>query len=58
MAKSRAPTAMWCHPSDHLTLWVTIMGVRLAHSLPIDRLKGVVAILLLVVGTRMLIGIR
>ncbi|BBO90868.1 sulfite exporter TauE/SafE family protein [Desulfosarcina ovata] len=33
------------------------LGVRLAHSLPVDRLKRVFAILLLVVGTRMLIGI-
>ena len=33
------------------------LGVRLAHSLPVDRLKRVFAILLLVMGTRMLIGI-
>ena len=33
------------------------LGVRLAHSLPVDQLKRVFAILLLVVGTRMLIGI-
>ncbi len=33
------------------------IGVRLAHSLPVDRLKRVFAILLLVVGTRMLVGI-
>lgn len=33
------------------------LGVRLAHSLPVDRLKRVFAVLLLVVGTRMLIGI-
>ena len=33
------------------------LGVRLAHSLPVDRLKRVFAILLLVVGTRMLIGV-
>jgi uncharacterized protein len=33
------------------------LGVRLAHSLPVDRLKRVFAILLLVVATRMLIGI-
>ncbi|WP_319406948.1 sulfite exporter TauE/SafE family protein [uncultured Desulfosarcina sp.] len=33
------------------------LGVRLAHSLPVDRLKRVFALLLLVVGTRMLIGI-
>jgi uncharacterized membrane protein YfcA len=33
------------------------LGVRLAHSLPVDRLKRVFAILLLVVSTRMLIGI-
>ncbi|MHC1741832.1 MAG: sulfite exporter TauE/SafE family protein [Syntrophobacteraceae bacterium] len=30
------------------------LGVRLAHSLPVDRLKRVFAVLLLVVGTRML----
>jgi uncharacterized membrane protein YfcA len=33
------------------------LGVRLAHSLPVDRLKRVFALLLLVVGTRMLVGI-
>ena len=33
------------------------LGVRLAHSLPVDRLKRVFAVLLLVVGTRMLISI-
>lgn len=33
------------------------LGVRLAHSLPVDRLKRVFAILLLVVGTRMLFSI-
>jgi uncharacterized membrane protein YfcA len=33
------------------------LGVRLAHSLPVDRLKRVFAFLLLVVATRMLIGI-
>ena len=33
------------------------LGVRLAHSLPVDRLKRVFAVLLLVVGTRMLIRI-
>ena len=33
------------------------LGVRLAHSLPVDRLKRVFALLLLVVGTRMLISI-
>ena len=33
------------------------LGVRLAHSLPVDRLKRVFAFLLLVMGTRMLIGI-
>ena len=33
------------------------LGVRLAHSLPVDRLKRVFAVLLLVMGTRMLIGI-
>lgn len=33
------------------------IGVRLAHSLPLDRLKRVFAVLLLVVGTRMLVGI-
>jgi hypothetical protein len=30
------------------------LGARLAHSLPVDRLKKVFAILLFVVGTRML----
>jgi len=33
------------------------IGVRLAHSLPVDRLKRVFAVLLLVMGTRMLITI-
>ena len=33
------------------------LGVRLAHSLPVDRLKRVFAVLLLVMGTRMLVGI-
>ncbi len=33
------------------------MGVRLAHSLPVNRLKRVFAVLLLVVGTRMLISV-
>jgi uncharacterized membrane protein YfcA len=33
------------------------LGVRLSHSLPVNRLKRVFALLLLVVGTRMLIGI-
>ncbi len=33
------------------------LGVRLAHSLPVDRLKRVFAVLLVVVGTRMLISI-
>jgi uncharacterized membrane protein YfcA len=32
-------------------------GVRLAHSLPVDRLKKVFAVLLYVVGTRMLVGL-
>jgi uncharacterized protein len=32
------------------------IGVRLAHSLPVDKLKRLFAVLLLVVGTRMLIG--
>ena len=33
------------------------LGVRLAHSLPVDRLKRVFAVLLLIVGTRMLASI-
>jgi uncharacterized protein len=33
------------------------LGVRLAHSLPVNRLKRVFSVLLLVVGTRMLISI-
>jgi uncharacterized membrane protein YfcA len=33
------------------------LGVRLAHSLPVDRLKRVFAVLLLAMGTKMLIGI-
>jgi uncharacterized membrane protein YfcA len=32
------------------------LGVRLAHSLPVERLKRVFAVLLLVVATRMLIS--
>lgn len=33
------------------------LGVRLAHSLPVNRLKRIFAVLLLVMGTRMLISI-
>jgi len=33
------------------------LGVRLAHSLPVDRLKRVFAVLLFAVGTRMLMGL-
>lgn len=33
------------------------LGVRLAHNLPVDLLKRIFAFLLLIVGTRMLIGI-
>jgi len=33
------------------------LGVRLAHSLPVDRLKRVFALLLLVMGTKMLAGL-
>ncbi len=33
------------------------LGVRLAHSLPVDKLKKIFALLLIVVGTRMLISI-
>ena len=33
------------------------LGVRLAHSLPVDRLKRVFALLLFVMGTKMLIGL-
>jgi uncharacterized protein len=33
------------------------LGVRLAHSLPMDRLKRLFAVLLLIVGTRMLAGL-
>ncbi|HBZ55522.1 MAG TPA: hypothetical protein DEO88_08955, partial [Syntrophobacteraceae bacterium] len=33
------------------------LGVRLAHSLPVDKLKRVFAVLLLAVGTRMLVGL-
>jgi hypothetical protein len=33
------------------------IGVRLAHSLPVDRLKRVFAFLLLIVGTRMLLSV-
>ncbi len=33
------------------------LGVRLAHSLPVDKLKRVFAVLMLVVGTRMLISV-
>jgi uncharacterized membrane protein YfcA len=33
------------------------LGVRLAHSLPVGRLKKIFALLLIVVGTRMLIGL-
>ena len=33
------------------------LGVKLAHSLPVERLKRIFAVLLLVVGTRMLVSI-
>ena len=33
------------------------LGVRLAHSLPVDKLKKIFAVLLYVVGTKMLIGL-
>ena len=33
------------------------IGVKLAHSLPVDKLKRVFAVLLYVVGTRMLISV-
>jgi uncharacterized membrane protein YfcA len=33
------------------------LGVRLAHSLPVDKLKRVFALLLFVMGTKMLIGL-
>jgi uncharacterized protein len=33
------------------------LGARLAHSLPVDRLKQVFALLLFVMGTKMLIGL-
>ncbi len=33
------------------------LGVRLAHSLPVDKLKKIFALLLIVVGTRMLLSI-
>jgi uncharacterized protein len=33
------------------------LGVRLAHSLPVAKLKRVFAVLLLIVGTRMLVGV-
>ena len=33
------------------------LGVYLAHSLPVDRLKRVFAVLLLAVGTRMLVSL-
>ena len=33
------------------------LGVRLAHSLPVDRLKRVFALLLFIMGTKMLVGL-
>ncbi len=33
------------------------LGVRMAHSLPVDKLKRLFAVLLLAVGTRMLVGL-
>jgi uncharacterized membrane protein YfcA len=33
------------------------LGVRLAHALPVDRLKKIFALLLLMVGLRMLWGV-
>lgn len=40
-----------------LSVLTAPLGVRLAHSLPVDRLKRVFAVLLYVVGTRMLVSI-
>jgi len=33
------------------------LGVRLAHSLPVDKLKRIFALLLFVMGTKMLFGL-
>ena len=33
------------------------LGARLAHSLPVDKLKKIFGVLLIIVGTRMLIGL-
>ncbi|GBC63324.1 sulfite exporter TauE/SafE family protein [Desulfonema ishimotonii] len=40
-----------------VSIFTAPLGVRLAHSLPVDRLKRVFAILLLIVATRMLISL-
>lgn len=40
-----------------VSVFTAPIGVRLAHSLPVDRLKRVFAILLLVVATRMLVSV-
>lgn len=40
-----------------LSVLTAPLGARLAHSLPVDRLKKVFAVLLLVVATKMLIGL-
>jgi uncharacterized membrane protein YfcA len=40
-----------------LSVLTAPLGVRLAHSLPVDRLKRIFAVVLMVVATRMLIGL-
>jgi uncharacterized membrane protein YfcA len=40
-----------------LSVLTAPFGVRLAHSLPVDRLKRIFAVVLMVVATRMLIGL-
>ena len=39
------------------SIFTAPLGARLAHSLPVDRLKRIFAVLLLVVATRMLFGL-
>jgi uncharacterized protein len=39
------------------SIFTAPLGVKLAHSLPVDKLKRIFSVLLLVLGTRMLIGL-
>ena len=40
-----------------MSVLTALLGVRLTHSLPVDKLKKVFAVILFLVGTRMLISL-